>query len=260
MSERDFALYIHIPFCISKCSYCDFYSVCYTKQQTELYVNAVLRNIRHYGSKDIKAETVYFGGGTPSLLTAEQISRILNEIKDSFTLADDAEMTLEANPSTLSSEKLCGLREAGINRLSIGVQSMNNDELKFLGRLHSAERAEKAVMDAVKAGFENISCDLMIALPEQTSDSLSYSINRLSELPIQHISAYILKVEEGTPFDCDEIKNIIPDEDETAELYNKYLYEAEKLKKVHFLGRLGDYKYYNMDGAIARAIEVFEEL
>ena len=216
---RSIGIYIHVPFCGKKCRYCDFYSVCYTKQQTELYVNAVLRNIRHYGDKSIKVGTLYFGGGTPSLLTAEQIESIINESKQSFDFDNNAEITIEANPSTLNSEKLSQLRNAGINRLSIGVQSMKDDELKFLGRLHSAERAEKAVMDAYSAGFDNISCDLMIAVPHQTADSMKYSIDRLSSLPIKHISAYILKVEEGTPFDCDEIKNSLPDEDETADLY-----------------------------------------
>ena len=212
-------IYIHVPFCGKKCSYCDFYSVCYTKQQTELYVDAVLRNLRYYGNKNLSAETVYFGGGTPSLLTAEQIGLIINEIGNSFSLCPNAEMTLEANPSSLSLDKLCNLRNIGINRLSVGVQSMNDAELKFLGRLHDSERAVKAVNDAVSAGFDNISCDLMIALPHQTSDSLKYSIENLPKLPIRHVSAYILKVEEGTPFDCDEIISSLPNEDETAELY-----------------------------------------
>jgi len=212
-------IYIHVPFCGKKCSYCDFYSVCYTKQQAELYVGAVLRNIRHYADTSRTVDTVYFGGGTPSLLTCEQLAEIMSAISKSFALSDDAEVTLEANPSTLTPEKLRGLRSSGINRLSIGVQSMSDRELKILGRSHTADRAEKAVLDAANAGFTNISCDLMTALPEQTPDSLAASIERLSALPIQHISAYILKIEEGTPFDCRDVRSMLPDEDETAGLY-----------------------------------------
>ncbi|MBP7185576.1 MAG: radical SAM family heme chaperone HemW [Ruminococcus sp.] len=224
---KNVGIYIHVPFCGKKCSYCDFYSVCYTKQQTELYVQAVLRNIRHYGDSALKADTVYFGGGTPSLLTPEQITEILSAVRNNFDLADNAEATMEANPATLTPEKLSAYLSAGINRLSIGVQSMNDDELRFLGRLHNAERAEKAVYDAAAAGFENISCDLMIALPSQKTESLKRSIQRLAALPIKHISAYILKVEEGTPFDCDEIIAALPDEDEAAELYLTMCEELE---------------------------------
>ena len=212
-------IYIHVPFCGKKCSYCDFYSVCYTKKKAELYVGAVLRNIRHYADSSRTVDTVYFGGGTPSLLTCEQLAEIMSAISKSFALSADAEVTLEANPSTLTPEKLRGLRSSGINRLSIGVQSMSDRELKILGRSHTADRAEKAVLDAANAGFTNISCDLMTALPEQTPDSLAASIERLSALPIQHISAYILKIEEGTPFDCRDVRSMLPDEDETAGLY-----------------------------------------
>lgn len=150
-------LYIHVPFCGKKCPYCDFYSVEYRKKTAEKYVSAVLRNIRHYSDKNRTADTVYFGGGTPSLLTAGQISDILNMAADSFVLNKNTEITLEANPSGLTPDRLSALRESGINRLSIGVQSMNDDELKLLGRNHTAEKAEKAVINAYDAGFRNIS-------------------------------------------------------------------------------------------------------
>ena len=229
---KNVGIYIHVPFCGKKCSYCDFYSVCYTKQQTELYVQAVLRNIRHYGNDELKADTVYFGGGTPSLLNPEQIEEILSAVRHNFDIADNAEVTMEANPAALTPEKLSEYRSAGVNRLSVGVQSMNDDELRFLGRLHNAERAEKAVYDAAAAGFENISCDLMIALPSQKSESVKHSIQRLTALPIKHISAYILKIEEGTPFDCENIISSLPDEDETAELY---LNMCEELENAGFI-------------------------
>lgn len=212
-------LYIHVPFCAKKCSYCDFYSLSYNKAHAESYAEAVLRNIRHYSDKLTILDTVYFGGGTPSLLPAEYISRFMAEIKNSFNMAENSEITLEANPNTLTAERLEMLRKSGINRLSIGIQSMNDDELKILGRTHTAERAAKAVYDAKSAGFDNISCDLMAAIPNQTAETLIRSIDAMADLPIQHISAYILKIEEGTAFDCDEIRRNIPDEDTTAELY-----------------------------------------
>lgn len=229
---RDLGIYIHVPFCGKKCGYCDFYSVKWTRQAAEGYVSAVLRNIRHYSDAGQKVSTVYFGGGTPSMLGTEQLGSILEEIRSCFIFDEAAEVTLEANPCTLTYEKLKSLRDIGINRLSIGVQSMNDEELKLLGRVHSAERAEQAVLDAEKAGFDNISCDLMIALPDQKQESLTYSIERLSSLPIEHISAYILKTEEGTPFDCDDIKLRLPDEDVTAGLY---LHMVSLLEKKGFM-------------------------
>lgn len=197
-----------------------------------MYTDAVLRNIRHYADKNITVDTVYFGGGTPTLLTSEQIAEFIGEIKNSFDLSPDAEITIEANPSTLTPKKLSEMRENGINRLSVGVQSMNNKELEFLGRTHTAERAEKAVLDAKSAGFNNISCDLMIALPNQSAENIENSINILTSLPIQHISAYILKIEDNTPFNCNEIKNIMPDEDTTADLY---LSMVKSLKQKDFM-------------------------
>lgn len=212
-------IYIHVPFCGRKCDYCDFYSVKYSKTAVGNYTDAVLRNIKAYADKSRIVDTVYFGGGTPSLLTAAQTEAILNEISRSFSLSSNAEITLEANPNTVTAQKLAELRQIGVNRLSLGVQSMVDEELRFLGRTHSAERAQKAVYDAKAAGFDNISCDLMIGIPKQTADTLRFSVQRLTELDIQHISAYILKTEEGTPFDCDKIQAMLPDEDETASLY-----------------------------------------
>ena len=216
---EDLGIYIHVPFCGRKCPYCDFYSLSWSKKAAEDYVSAVIRNITHYSQPDRTVSTVYFGGGTPSLLTDRQLSDIITAVRQSFTLSSNAEITLEANPNTLNQEKIRAVRTAGINRLSIGVQSMNDSELKLLGRTHTAERASKAVRDAYEAGFDNISCDLMIALPGQTSADLSYSVEKLAELPIQHISAYILKPEDGTPFAESELINSLPDDEQTASLY-----------------------------------------
>lgn len=224
-------IYIHVPFCAKKCAYCDFYSENYRKNTVSQYVEAVIRNLKAYSDKSRLTDTVYFGGGTPSLLSPEQIKIILDTVENNFVLSEKPEITLETNPNTVNFNKLSEFRHAGINRLSIGVQSMIDDELKFLGRTHSADRAEKAVIDAYRAGFENISCDVMIALPNQSADSLEYTLDKITSLPIQHISGYILKTESGTPFDCDEIKNSLPDDDLTAELYIKM---TETLKNKGF--------------------------
>lgn len=212
-------IYIHVPFCVKKCLYCDFYSVSYESDISEKYLDAVIRNLRYYSDKKRITDTVYFGGGTPSLLSVEQIQRILDETGKNFSLSADAEITLETNPNTVDFLKLSELRKTGINRLSIGVQSMIDSELAFLGRIHTAERAERSVYDAYKAGFENISCDVIIALPEQSAESLRYTLERVTDMPIKHVSAYILKTEQGTPFDCDEIKKCLPDDDTVAEIY-----------------------------------------
>ncbi|MDE6833171.1 MAG: radical SAM family heme chaperone HemW [Ruminococcus sp.] len=232
MTTKDTGIYIHIPFCAKKCAYCDFYSEPYRKNTVEDYVNAVIRNVKAYSDKSCVADTVYFGGGTPSLLSPEQVGKILREISDSFILPDNAEITLETNPNTVDFRKLSAYRGAGINRISIGVQSMIDTELRFLSRKHTAERAEKAVTDAYNAGFENISCDVMIALPEQSPESLTYTLEKITALPVRHISGYILKIEHGTPFDTESIKNIIPDDDTTADLYIKMV---DFLKKKGFL-------------------------
>ncbi|MCM1506157.1 MAG: radical SAM family heme chaperone HemW [Ruminococcus flavefaciens] len=227
-------IYIHVPFCAKKCPYCDFYSEPYRKKTVSDYVESVVRNLKDYSDKSVITDTVYFGGGTPSLLTPEQIRLILDETDRNFSLSDSPEITLETNPNTVDFQKLAQLKNAGINRISIGVQSMNDSELKFLGRTHTADRAEKAVIDAYTAGFENISCDVMIALLEQSWESLCYTLERITSLPVKHISAYILKTEQGTPFGCDEIENLLPDDDTTAELY---------LEMVKFLGNRGFEQY-----------------
>lgn len=232
MKTETLGIYIHVPFCGKKCGYCDFYSVCYNKKTADDYISAVLRNIRHYSDRSHIVDTIYFGGGTPSLLTAKQICDVIEELKQCFILFPDAEITLEANPNTLNPQKLSDLKNAGVNRLSIGVQSFDDKELKLLGRTHSAERAEKAVRDAFAAGFENISCDLMLAIPNQTAVSLEGSVSKLASLNVQHVSAYLLKIEQNTPFCENGIAKLCPDEDETAELYLK---SAKLLERYGFM-------------------------
>lgn len=204
-------LYVHVPFCLSKCPYCDFYSVQFSRTLAEQYSQALIRNIDHYNEC---YDTVYFGGGTPVLLYNQ-----LGEIMCHLRLASNAEITVEANPCCVNSEILTKLKNAGINRLSFGIQSMNDNELKALGRRHTAEIAEKAIKQAKQTGFENISADLMLAIPQQTLDSLAYSIEKLCSFGITHVSAYLLKIEENTPFAAANLQ--LPDEDLTAEMYLK---------------------------------------
>ncbi|MBO5265821.1 MAG: radical SAM family heme chaperone HemW [Ruminiclostridium sp.] len=214
-------LYIHIPFCASKCPYCDFYSERYSKKLAEEYKNAVIRNLSHYNET---YDTVYFGGGTPILLW-EEIGGILSNVR----LCENAEITVEANPCVTDEKRLERLLEGGVNRISFGVQSLNDNELLFLGRKHTAEQAVRVVNLAYKTGFRNISADLMLGLPNQDKSSIYNSVNALSQLPLTHISSYLLKIEEGTPFS--EMNIDIPEDEAMSELY---LYTCEELDKNGF--------------------------
>jgi putative oxygen-independent coproporphyrinogen III oxidase len=195
------ALYIHIPFCTSKCFYCDFYSLADKKEQIGPYVNALIRDIKLWGEKlnDKEIDTIYFGGGTPSFIGEKHIETILTEINKNFFVKNNAEITLEANPDSASDEFLKSIYLAGVNRISFGVQSFDDEELKLLGRVHNKNEAILAVENAKKAGFQNISIDLMFAIPNQTLNSFEKSIEMALSLKPQHISAYALKLEEGTP-------------------------------------------------------------
>lgn len=202
-------LYIHIPFCLSKCPYCDFYSVRFDGSLAERYSRAVIRNISAYGGE---FDSVYFGGGTP-ILIADKIGEILGAVN--FTR--DAEITVECNPCEMTEGTLQTLLRAGVNRLSVGVQSLDDRVLEALGRRHDALTAENAIIAAKKAGFGNISADIMLAVPRQTAESLNDTLERLAELPLTHISAYMLKIEPSTPFGRNP--PILPDDDETADMY-----------------------------------------
>lgn len=202
-------LYIHVPFCRKKCPYCDFYSVGFREDLAEQYADAVLRNLRYYNER---FDTVYFGGGTPILL-ARQIPRILAEVHRTAS----AEVTVECNPLEMDKETLKILRGCGVNRLSVGIQSAVDEELAALGRTHTFEQARQAVLTANKVGFYDISADIMIGTPGQTAETLTRTIGELGDLPLTHISAYMLKIEPNTVFG--KKPPALPDEDETAELY-----------------------------------------
>lgn len=221
-------IYIHVPFCLRKCPYCDFYSVEYNVVTAKKYVDALCSHIMEYKKYDIEVDTIYFGGGTPSLFFPNQIRRIIRTIRKCFDVRD-AEITLEANPSSVDYEKLCGYREAGVNRISFGVQSADDRQLGFLGRLHDFSSASKAVMDAEKAGFDNISCDFMLGLAGQSMESLNETIDRITALPIKHISAYMLKIEQGTAFDNNTVRKAVADDDKVSDMYLNTVQRLEKL-------------------------------
>ena len=227
-------LYIHIPFCVKKCAYCDFYSICDLSQR-EAYIKALIAQIQSYRpvAKNHIVDTSYIGGGTPSLLSGEQMLKILKAVRSTFKVSDDAEITMEANPGTLDTEKLAAYHEAGINRLSLGLQSADNDELARLSRIHTKEQFESSFLLARLEGFQNISVDLMYALPEQKAQTLSDTLDYVIALDPDHISFYGLKIEPETPFGQDpDIENLIPDEDAQAEMY---LSSVEKLEAAGYL-------------------------
>ena len=229
-SESTLGIYIHVPFCVRKCPYCDFYSVPQTAERMEQYGTALCRFLRQMQT-DLPVDTIYFGGGTPSLLPVSLLEEILQTIARTVSL-QQPEITLECNPATVDRKTLQQLREIGINRLSIGVQSLSDVQLKRLGRLHDAKTAIETVEQAAAAGFQNLSCDVMLALPKQTTAELQGTLTQLTALPIQHISAYLLKVEPETPFASMNWVQQLPDEDATADFY---LQTVETLQAAGFL-------------------------
>ncbi len=235
--KKDLELYIHIPFCIRKCKYCDFISGPETKEVIDTYYHSLLTEIENYGNGNFpiwnyQVKTIFIGGGTPSSIDSSYIKGIMEKINKVFLLApkDKMEITIEANPGTLSKEKLTTYRSLGINRLSLGLQSANNEELKLLGRIHTMEEFMENYALARECGFNNINIDLMSALPGQTIDSWKNTLTKVLELKPEHISAYSLIIEEGTPF-YDTYENheeLLPDEDTEREMYRltkRMLYE-----------------------------------
>lgn len=201
--KKPLGLYVHIPFCVKKCKYCDFLSAPADDATKKRYVDALCKEITGYKelTKEYELATIYFGGGTPSVLEVSEIEQILDAVKKSFTVnMAAAEVTLEVNPGTASLEKLKSYKMLGINRLSIGVQSAKEEELALLGRIHSFEDAKQTVLWAREAGFTNLSLDLMSALPGQSLDDYKENVEAILSLNPEHISSYSLIVEEGTPF------------------------------------------------------------
>lgn len=218
---RNLSIYIHIPFCARKCLYCDFLSGPASVGEMEDYVNLLLREIKErsifYG--DHKVVSIFFGGGTPSLLPARETGRILEGVRDGFFVAGDAEITAECNPGTVTAQKLRDYITSGINRLSIGLQSTDDEELARIGRIHSYSDFLETYTAAREAGFRNVNIDLMAGLPGQGMASYTRTLERVAALSPEHISAYSLILEEGTPLYVSQDAYTFPDEEEDREMY-----------------------------------------
>ena len=228
--NKPLGLYLHIPFCVSKCGYCDFYSVPDASLQKD-YVSALLAHIKSYGAvcSGYTVDTVYVGGGTPTCLGPKYLTKILQEVKKRFPLAEDAEITVECNPESTDKKVLDAMRKCGVNRLSFGVQSAHDDELKAIGRIHTFEQAKQAVLLARERGFTNISLDLMYGLPNQTQEQFLDSVEQCLALEPQHLSCYGLKLEPATRMGREN--PTLPDDDAQADTY---LAMCDKLREAGF--------------------------
>ena len=224
--EQSQGVYVHTPFCLQKCLYCDFPSYAgFSEQVRQQYVDALCREIEiRTPEKDLsvaKGATVYFGGGTPTVLSVEQIAKIVACLKESGWWNEPAEATIEANPGTVDAEKLKALRGLGFDRISLGVQSLQDAELRALGRIHTAEQALRSMEDAKQAGFRRINADLMSGIPCQTAESFRNTLDRILQLNLSHLSVYSLILEEGTPLErlVREGEVTLPDEDTSYVMY-----------------------------------------
>lgn len=219
-------LYIHIPFCASKCPYCDFYSVKYERDLAAAYVKRLYAEFDRY--RGAAFDTVYLGGGTPSILDADQITEILSAVNRAFVIDENSEITIECNPSKDLYDDFKVYKTAGINRVSIGMQSAVKAERLALGRTAGQEQVAKTVQDARAAGIFNISLDLMLGTPRQTADGLCQTFDFIRRMDVPHISAYMLKIEPGTPFFKLRDKLDLPDENDVADMYLETVSQLEK--------------------------------
>lgn len=235
---KKIGIYVHIPFCVRKCNYCDFYSVKWNNELENKYIDSVVKEIISYKeslSSDYMVDTVYFGGGTPSIVKPESFLKIMKSINKVFKIEESAEISMEANPNTLNKINLPAYRELGINRISIGVQSLKDDILNKLGRLHDSREAIAALKEAEYYGFENINADVMFNIPGQTFKDIEETILKLVKENVSHISFYSLKIEKGTPFYLMEKNHelIMPEDDFEREMYytGRNIMEKNNLKQ-----------------------------
>ncbi|MBQ5749442.1 MAG: radical SAM family heme chaperone HemW [Oscillospiraceae bacterium] len=249
--KKPLGIYVHIPFCRSRCEYCDFYSIggARSKELMDNYLEALIAHIREAatGAMGYEVDTVYFGGGTPSFFGAAGLSRIFAEIDRRFDVRTDAEISFEANPDSVTLPMLTRLRRAGFNRISIGVQSDSDEQLKALGRPHNYKQAQQAVSLARRAGFDNVSVDLMFGLPNQSREQWMKTLRNVIDLKADHISCYGLKVEPGTPlYDYRDCANL-PDDDAQADMY---FYAVETLESFGY--KQYEISNFAQDGFICR--------
>jgi len=227
--NRELSIYVHIPFCERKCLYCDFLSFSAKKDEMDRYFDALVKEITVAANvcQDRWVKSIFFGGGTPSFPESELICNTLRLIRSSFNLEKECEISIEVNPASAIYDKLVSFKDAGFNRISIGAQSLNNDELKKLGRLHDSRMFFETYKNARAAGFENINIDVMSALPDQSLDSYMETLKKVVDLGPEHISAYSLIVEEGTPFYDMNLK--LPSEEVDRAMYH----ETKRYLKEH---------------------------
>jgi len=220
MKAKRIGLYVHIPFCVKKCNYCDFCSFPTSDipNRTE-YISALCEEISSYKEKEVEVDSIFFGGGTPSLLDGGEFLRIVEKIKESFKISDDCEFTVECNPKTLTEEKLRTYTSCGGNRISLGLQSIHENELKSLGRIHTFDDFLQSYSLVRSCGFDNVNVDLMYGIPEQTDDSFKQTVGKILALSPEHISVYGLILEEGTPFYKMKDMLPLPSEDEECDMY-----------------------------------------
>jgi len=245
--DKYVGIYVHIPFCASKCAYCSFYSLAGCDKLMPAYQTAVLRHIKEYSAQldGYLIDTVYFGGGTPSYYGANRLIGILNALKKNGHVLLDSEITAEVNPASITKDELLRLRRAGFNRLSIGVQCSDDKMLKSLGRLHTFADSEETVKNARQAGFDNVSVDIIFGLPSQDKDAWAETVARTASLKAEHISCYGLKIEDGTQLSVFRDSPFLPDDDEQADMY---------LYAVEMLARFG-YRQYEISNFSRRGYE-----
>lgn len=235
---KELGIYIHIPFCKRKCAYCDFISFSGQQKLIKPYINALIREIKNYKTEKEKyvIKTIYFGGGTPSFIESKYIVDILSNIKKKFNVLENAEITIEANPGTVDEQKLKDYYNAGINRISFGLQSTRSELLKLVGRIHSYSSFLEAYNLARKIGFKNINIDLMIGLPVQFLEDVQKDLEKIIELKPEHISVYSLIVEEGTRIE-EKIKNkelYLPSEELERKMYWEVKRKLEEAGYIHY--------------------------
>ena len=220
MTTDKVGLYVHIPFCVQKCNYCDFCSFSRKDEHARReYIQSLISEILSYKGEAITVDTVFFGGGTPSLLSRNEFSCVADAIHEAFTITPDAEFSVEANPKTLTKEKLECYTSHGVNRISIGLQSIHENEMKMLGRIHNFADFLESYRLVRDSGITNVNVDLMYGIPEQTMDSFAATFERVISLEPEHISLYGLIIEEGTPFYENRALLKLPSEDEECDMY-----------------------------------------
>ena len=234
MAKPRLGIYIHIPFCASKCGYCDFYSLAGSEKQMPIFHKALIDHLLEASPsiRNYEVDSIYFGGGTPSYYGAERLLEIFDALKLNGNVRFDTEVTVECNPDSMDYKQLLKLREEGVNRLSIGIQATDDELLKMIGRRHNWAQAQNAYYAARRAGFDNLSVDLMYGLPSQTKRDWAESLSKIVELHPEHVSCYALKLEEGTPM-YEEYRNspLLPEDDDQADMYS---YAAQMLERYGY--------------------------